>query len=115
MTPTPEPTAAPTEQPENVENNKITVEATPAEDTYTVNASFRYLTVTDEELMAVVAVYDNDVLTGVKIKYIHPIADTAGKDEISITADEGCKIKGMLWTRQTNTPVAEKAEISIVK
>ena len=116
-TPTAKPTATPTptDKPVNTENNSIDITCTPSGTGYAVNASFEYLTDTTDELMVVLAVYNNSALKGVSIKYITPVANQNGSTTETITASDGDEVKGMLWKKNNSRPMADMARILVGK
>ena len=61
-----------------MDNNTIVVSATPSGSAYTVSASLEYLTETDDELIAMIAVYKDNKLVGIEMKTIKPSANTTG-------------------------------------
>ena len=65
--------------------------------------------------MVVLAVYNNNALKGVSIKYITPVANQNGSTTETITASDGDEVKGMLWKKNNSRPMADMARILVGK
>ena len=72
-----------------------------------MGGSYEYITDTDDELMAVLAIYGGDVLKNIVTKSITPKINTQDSFKIDATAHDGDSVKGMLWRKDNNRPIAD--------
>ena len=114
-TPTPTPTTkpTPTPTPTPTQSYKINISYEKSDNGFVVTGTYTYPKNPDDELMAVLAVYDESgILAGIKMESV--TSDMSQPVDITgIAANEGYIIKGMLWKKDSLLPMTDLVSIDI--
>lgn len=106
-TPTPTPTPTPTE------SYKINISYEKSDNGFVVTGTYTYPKNPDDELMAVLAVYDESgILAGIKMESV--TSDMSQPVDITgIAVNKGYIIKGMLWEKDSLLPMTDLVSVDI--
>ena len=116
-TPTPTPTSTPTPTtkptPTPTESYKINISYKKSDNGFVVTGTYTYPKNPDDELMAVLAVYDESgILAGIKTERV--TSDMSQPVDITgIAANEGYTTKGMLWKKDSLLPMTDLVSVDI--